>query len=107
MANSFTDNYKTYDPETEGYGNVSNWRESFFERIGLDEAKEILSTIRSTPLELIGITDLNPTWVQIKKAYRKTASKWHPDKNKENAEESTVKMQAINAAYEVLESQFK
>jgi len=38
----------------------------------------------------------------IKKAYRKLAMKWHPDRNQDNIKEAEEKMQNINAAYEVL-----
>jgi len=37
-----------------------------------------------------------------KKAYRKLALKWHPDKNLDNAEEAKREFQIIQAAYEVL-----
>eukprot|EP00485_Elphidium_margaritaceum_P001346 CAMPEP_0202701164 /NCGR_PEP_ID=MMETSP1385-20130828/14273_1 /ASSEMBLY_ACC=CAM_ASM_000861 /TAXON_ID=933848 /ORGANISM="Elphidium margaritaceum" /LENGTH=238 /DNA_ID=CAMNT_0049358519 /DNA_START=17 /DNA_END=730 /DNA_ORIENTATION=- len=39
---------------------------------------------------------------QIKKAYRKKAMQWHPDKNPQNAEEATSKFKEIGEAYEVL-----
>jgi len=39
---------------------------------------------------------------EIKKAYRKLAMEWHPDKNLENKEEAEQKFQDISEAYEVL-----
>ena len=38
----------------------------------------------------------------IKKAYRRLALQWHPDKNVENRQESEVKFKLISEAYEVL-----
>lgn len=39
---------------------------------------------------------------EIKKAYRKLALKWHPDKNPQNVEKATKKFEEISEAYEVL-----
>ena len=39
---------------------------------------------------------------EIKKAYRKLAIRWHPDKNPDNHEEASEKFKVINAAYECL-----
>lgn len=46
------------------------------------------------------------TTSQIKKAYRKLAVKYHPDKNPDN-EEAVVKFHDINEAYEVLQDDEK
>ena len=39
---------------------------------------------------------------EIKKAYRKLALQWHPDKNASNREEAEIKFKLISEAYEVL-----
>lgn len=39
---------------------------------------------------------------EIKRAYKKLALQWHPDKNVENREEAEAKFREIAAAYEVL-----
>merc|ERR1719244_461436 len=44
----------------------------------------------------------NSSSADIKKAYRKLALKWHPDKNPQSPEEATTKFKEISEAYEVL-----
>ncbi|XP_051266908.1 dnaJ homolog subfamily B member 6b isoform X1 [Dicentrarchus labrax] len=49
----------------------------------------------------------NATQDDIKKAYRKLALKWHPDKNPDNKEEAEKKFKELSEAYEVLSDESK
>ena len=51
--------------------------------------------------EILGVSK-NASVSEIKKAYRRLALKWHPDKHKENKKEAEAKFKEINQAYEVL-----
>ena len=46
--------------------------------------------------------DKNVTDDDLKKAYRKLAMKWHPDKNATNKKEAETKFKQISEAYEVV-----
>ena len=56
--------------------------------------------------KILGITK-NATESEIKKAYRKLALKWHPDKNPNNRKESEEKFKKINEAYSILSDKNK
>lgn len=51
--------------------------------------------------KLLGVKR-NANEKELKKAYRKLALKWHPDKNPNDVEEATKKFEEISEAYEVL-----
>lgn len=51
--------------------------------------------------ETLGISK-EVSLVDIKKAYRQLALKWHPDKNPDKKEEAENRFKEISEAYEVL-----
>ena len=51
--------------------------------------------------DVLGL-DRDATPADVKKAYRKTALAWHPDKNMERLDEATAMFQLVQAAYAVL-----
>ena len=51
--------------------------------------------------EVLGVKR-NSDIKEIKKAYRKLALKWHPDKNQDNKEEATRKFKEITESYDTL-----
>lgn len=53
------------------------------------------------PYRVLGV-DRNATEADIKKAYRKEALKWHPDKNPDNKETAEKKFKMVSQAFKVL-----
>jgi len=50
---------------------------------------------------ILGLAN-NATKDDVKKAYKKLAKKWHPDKNPDNQEEATRRFKEVSEAYQVL-----
>lgn len=93
----FCDGYKTYNPDVEGYGDASQWKKAFNQRMGYDEAVNVLGS--DSAYSILGIL-AGSTLSEIKAAYRKLAMKWHPDRNPNV--DTTEMMQKIIAAYTFL-----
>jgi hypothetical protein len=108
--------HPVYDPDTEGYGNVTEWVSTFNVRMGFEEAQnhKASGTKRrewksdwAVLGEIAGVhLDENSMWDEIKKAFRKAAMNCHPDRvtshgmSKEQAEET---FKDASAAYAMLE----
>lgn len=97
----FLEGYKTYDT-TKGHGNAKKWRNSFKERFSKQEAETILKDGTQTPYEILGV-QLSATVAEIKKAFRKLISEWHPDFNQHRLEEAEEMSKKIIAAYSLLD----
>jgi len=98
---------KRYSPEIEGYGDTSEWRDAFRERMGFDEAERIIHGQEQTPRQILGVGRA-ATWPEIKSAFRKLVVEFHPDRvTGEVAKiKATETLKKINAAYAVLAHEF-
>ena len=92
--------FKKYDT-SEGYGNRRNWQNTFNNRMGFDEADAIIKNQKQTPWEILGLSE-GATSADIKRAYRKLAMQWHPDRNPDKLDQAEAMMKKINAAYTIL-----
>jgi hypothetical protein len=99
------DGYKTYNPEVEGYGDSYEWRQAFKFRMGIDKAR---STVGSkSPRGILGLAESVMDWSVIQKAYRKLAIEYFPEERDGKFRGDKDKFLAVQAAYEVLEAEFK
>ena len=108
VKKGFMDGYKRYLPEIEGFGSISEWMGCFRDRMGFEEAEQIIHGQADTPRGILGV-GLKATWDEIKKAYRAAAMLCHPDLcashglTKEAAEAA---FKRLEAAFTVLEREF-
>lgn len=100
--------YKTYDPQVEGYGNPADWADTFHQRMGFEEAEEILHGQDDSPRGILGV-GAKATWDEIKKAYRAMVMKTHPDRaiiNCMSKDAAEAAFKKVSAAYTILEREF-
>lgn len=74
---------------------------AFNKRMSLDEANTYLKD--QSPYDILEVAS-NSNWEMVKKAFRKMAMKWHPDKNPDNITEAEEKMKKILAAYTIIKN---
>lgn len=99
----FMDGYKIYDT-SDGFGNASQWNDAFRKRMSMEDARILLD--EDDPYVILDVK-LHDTVDIVKKAYRKMAMKFHPDKNLGNEKEANEKMQRIIAAYTIIMDSIK
>ena len=113
----FMDVYtKSYDVETEGYGNPHEWRNAFSYRMGFDEAKRVRTEAQAqgrwrSEYQVIGdmadvILNESSMWGEIKSAFRKASMNCHPDRAEQIGKDPVVaeeEFKKLNAAYTLLE----
>ena len=95
--------YKLYD-ETEDHGNPSQWKTSFQQRMGYEEAVKIMGDTPETPHSILGVS-LSASWVDIKRAYHLKALEVHPDRialSGLTVERATEMFKKVLAAFTVL-----
>ncbi len=61
-----------------------------------------MTPAKTDAYELLGLQSRQATDAEIKKAYRKSALRWHPDKNPDDKENAEAMFKAVSEAYEVL-----
>ncbi|MNK11857.1 Chaperone protein DnaJ [compost metagenome] len=100
MAKGFLDGYKTYNTAT-GYGDPKQWRQAFNHRMSKEDAEVIIKGQEQTPHCILGIKT-GATQTEIKKAFRKLITEWHPDRNQHRVNEAEEMSKKIIAAYSIL-----
>jgi hypothetical protein len=99
--------YQTYDTSA-GRGQPSEWRNTFYERMGADVYETILNDAKQSPEDVLGVA-FNAVWGDVKAAYRKLVMKYHPDRiliTGVTYEDAVAKMKIINAAYSKLSDRY-
>lgn len=69
---------------------------------GFSQQKRLFSGYRS-PYDILGVST-NASESEVKKAYKKLALKWHPDRNRDNKVEAEKRFKEISEAYQSITS---
>jgi DnaJ-class molecular chaperone len=99
MAIDFS-RYKKYDTSA-GHGNARQWKGAFSDRMGTGEAIEIIGKQSETVYTILEVSE-SATQAEIKKAFYKKITEWHPDRNPHRLEEANAMAKKIIAAYTIL-----
>lgn len=102
MKRGFLDGYSTYD-SSDGFGSPDEWRDAFYQRMGIEEAERLLNHHGQTPHSILEIRP-NATPDEIKAAFRRLVKEWHPDRNSHRLQEAEEQTKRIIAAFTKLSS---
>lgn len=85
---------------------ISRFMDFNFQDMNIREAymraeKALKLSKRKDWYKILGVSKTSSI-AEIKRAYKKLALQWHPDKNVDNREEAEAKFREIAAAYEVI-----
>ena len=100
--------YTHYDPQVEGYGSPEKWNQSFYVRMGFEEAQRVVHGTKKTPRSFFDL-GRDCTWQEVKSAFRREAMNCHPDRcivNNMTKEEAERRFKELTAAYWVLAREF-
>jgi DnaJ-class molecular chaperone len=104
----FLDGYKTYDPETEGYGSPAQWRAAFAHRMSQEEAEEVFVGKQYGPWAVLGVPEGSP-WKVVKSTFRRLSMACHPDRcilNNMTKVEAEEKFKELTAAFTLIDNEY-
>lgn len=99
--------YKTYNPDTDGFGSQNQWKQAFNQRMGKEEASHVISSQSNSTWTILGLPEKPKTIDELKKAYRKVIMQ-HASCFEVNAtEQQQNEAKELIAAYTILSDQLE